>query len=106
MTKPKRRVREEERRLRRMEFAQKNQALFDKERQMRELRSARIQADHMENYLGSLNSAYRVAADQHRRIEELAKRVFRSSDLPPTGPGEALRYFPTSYPSLRRAVRS
>ena len=37
MTKPKRRVREEERRLRRVEYAQKNKALFDKERQMREL---------------------------------------------------------------------
>jgi hypothetical protein len=86
MAKLERRVREEERRLRRMEFAHKNKALFDKERQMRELRSARIQADQMENCLGSLSSAYRVAAGQRRRIEELAKRAFRPGqpNLPPT----------------------
>ena len=58
----------------------------------------------MENYLGGLNSAYRVAADQRRWIEELARRAFRSSEMPPTGTGEALRYFPTSYPNLRQAV--
>ena len=90
-----------------MEYVQKNRALLDKERQMRELRSARIQADQMENYLGSLNSANRGAPDHRRRIEELVKRAVQPGqpDLPPTtGPGEALRYFPTSYPDLRRAV--
>ena len=89
-----------------MEYAQKNKALVDKDRHMRELRSARVQADQMENYLGSLNSAYRGAADHRRRIEELVRRAFRQGQpgLPPTGPGRALRYFPTSYPNLRRAV--
>ena len=61
--KPTERVREEERRLRRMEYAMKNRALFDRERAMRELRLARLQADQMENYLASLNSAYGSAAD-------------------------------------------
>ena len=51
--KPKQRVREEERRLRSMEFAMKNRALFDRERLMRELLSARLQADQMENYLAA-----------------------------------------------------
>ena len=65
----------------------------------------------METYLGSLNSAYRGAADQRQRIEQLARQAFGQkrpdlppSGMPPTGPGEALRYIPTSYTSLRRAV--
>ena len=102
--KPKQRVREEERRLRRMEYAHKSRALFGRERQMRELRSARLQADQMENYLASLNSAYRGAAGQRQRIERLASQAFRETHLAPTGPGEALRYFPTSYANLRQAV--
>ena len=101
---PQQRVREEERRLRRMELAHKNRALFDRGRQMRELLSARLQADQMGNYLGSLNSAYRVAADQRQRIEQLARQAFRDTHLAATGPGEALRYFPTSYANLRQAV--
>ena len=103
--KPKQRVREEERRLRRMEYTMRNRALFDRERAMRELRSARLQADQVENYLASLNSPYRVAAGQRQRIDALDKQAFRDTHLAATGPGEALRYFPTSYSTLRQAAR-
>ena len=88
----------------------KNRALFNRERAMRELRSARIQADQMENYLASLNSAYRGTVDYQQRVQALARQAFgeKRPDLPPSGMppagGEALRYFPTSYPTLRRAV--
>ena len=110
------------RRLRSLEFFQKNKALFDKERQMRMLRSARSQADQMENYLADLEAkqrymashreGYQQAADYQQRVEEFKKQVdaaFRSpaqqrSDLPGTGPGEALRFYPTSYGALRRAT--
>ena len=107
--KPKQRVREEERRLRRMEYTLKNRALFDRERLMRELRSARLQADQMENDLASLNAAYRGTADYQRRVQGLVRQAFgeKRPDLHPSGmPAgvDALRYFPTSYPNLRRAV--
>ena len=108
MAKPKRRVREEERRLRRMEYTMRNRALFDRERLMRELRSARLQADQLENYLASLNSAYRGAADYQWRIQAMVKRAY--GERPPeTVPGmpaqaDALRYFPTSYPNIRKVV--
>ena len=82
----------------------KNRALFDRERAMRELRSARLQADQMENYLASLNSAYRNAADYPQRIQSLVKEAFRRTELPGTGPGDALRYFPTSYSTLREVA--
>ena len=108
MAKPKQRVRAEERRLRRMEYFTKNRALFDRERAMRELRSARLQADQMENYLASLNSAYRGAADYQRRIQDMVKRTY-GERMPEVTPGmpeqpNALRYFPTSYPNLRRVA--
>ena len=105
MAKPKRRVREEERRLRSMEFAMKNRALVDRERTLRELRSARLQADQLENYLASLSSAYRGAADYQRRIQDMVRRAYgeRQPDVTPGVPAQAnaLRYFPTSYPNIR-----
>jgi len=90
---------------------------------MRMLRSARSQADQMENYLAdleakqrymaSLRRGYRQAADYQQRVEQFKKPVdaaFRSpaQQRPglPTGPGEALRFYPTSYGSLRRATGS
>jgi hypothetical protein len=108
MAKPKRRVREEERRLRSMEYFTKNRALFDRERTMRELRAARLQADQLENYLASLNSAYRGAADYQRRIQDMVKRTYgeKKADVTPGMPAQAdaLRYFPTSYPNIRRVA--
>ena len=107
--KPKQRVREEERPLRRMEYTMKNRALFDRERMMRELRSARLQADQLENYLTNLNSAHRGAADYTMRIKRLVARAYGGGAPQETTPGmparaEALRYFPTSYPNIRYAV--
>ena len=106
--KPKRRVREEEQRLRRMHETLKNRALFDRERLMREQRSARLQADQMENYLASLNSAYRSSADYQRRIQGLVRQAYgeRPQDVTPGMPAQvdALRYFPTSYPNIRQAL--
>ena len=102
--KPKQRVREEERRLRRMEYTMKNQALFDRERLLRELRSARLQADQTDNYLAGLNSAYRGTVDYQQRGQALTKQAFRDTQLAQTGPGEALLYFPTSYSTLRQAA--
>ena len=63
-----------------------------------------MEADQLENYLASLSSAYRGAAEPRQRIERLASQAFRETHLAPTGPSEALRYFPTSYANLRRAV--
>ena len=86
----------------------KNRALFDRERTRRELRSARLQADQLENHLASLNSAYRGAADYQRRIQGLLRQAYgeRPQDVTPGMPArvDALRHFPTSYPNLRQAV--
>jgi len=101
--KPKERVRKEEKRLQRMHETLKNRALYDRERAMRELRSARLHADQMENYLTSLNSGYRNSLGYQRRIQTLMKQAYRPTQLPIAG--DALRYFPASYPNLRHAVQ-
>jgi len=100
---PKERVHQEVLRLQRMHETLKNRALFDRERALRELRSARLQADQMENYLASLNSAYRSSLDYRDRIQRLMKQAFPPTQLPAAG--DALRYFPASYPNLRSAVQ-
>ena len=91
-----------------MEFAIKNRALFDRERAMRELRSARLQADQLEKYLASMNSVYRNTLDYPARIKKLVTRVYGGgpSETVPGMPAQvdALRYFPTSYPNIRKAV--
>ena len=100
---PKERVHQEVMRLKNMHETLKSRALFDKERMLRERQSARLRADQMENYLASLNSAYRSTIDFPQRIQGHLKQAYPSSELPVTD--DALRYFPTSYPNLRRAVR-
>ena len=67
------------------------------------MRSARLRADQMENYLASLNSAHRNTIDYQQRTQGLIKQAYPSNGLQITD--DALRYFPTSYPNLRRAVR-
>ena len=64
---PKQRVKEEARRLRRLELFQKNKVLFDRERAMRQLRDAKSQAEALEHYLATLNPAYRQAAEGRRK---------------------------------------
>ena len=90
-------------RLKNMHETLKNRALFDRERMLKETRSARLRAVQIENYLASLNSAYRNTVDYQQRIQGLIKQAYPPSELPVTD--DALRYFPTSYPNLRRAVR-
>ena len=101
MPAPKQRVKKEERRLRKLEFFHKNKALFDKERVMRQLRDARMQAEAIENYLSTLNPAYRQAADGRARIKELVESTFRGR----TAPEEVMRFYPTSFARLREAVK-
>ena len=98
--KPKQRVREEERRLRRLEYFQKNKALFDRERMMRQLRDARSQTEALEHYLATLNPAYRQAAEGRRHIKDLADRTFRGR----MAPEDVLRFYPASYERLREAL--
>jgi hypothetical protein len=100
MPAPKQRVKKEERRLRQLEFFHKNKALFDRERAMRQLRDARMQAEALENYLSTLNPAYRQAADGRARIKQLVESTFRGR----TAPEEVMRFYPTSYGRLREAV--
>ena len=100
MPAPKQRVKKEERRLRKLEFFQKNKTLFDRERMMRQLRDARSQAEALESYLASLNPAYRQAADGRQRIKELVDSTFRGR----TAPEEVMRFYPTSYGRLREAL--
>jgi RNA-splicing ligase RtcB len=100
MPAPKQRVKQEERRLRRLEFFQKNKSLFDRERAMRQLRDARSQAEALESYLASLNSAYRQAADGRQKIKQLVDSAFRGR----TAPEEVMRFYPTSYGRLREAL--
>ena len=116
--KPKGRVRAEERRLRSLEFFQKNKAMFDKEKQMRLLRDARSQAEALENYLndrakideylGTLNPAYRHAADaaeRHRKRGKLVKQMAQEAFRGRGAPEEMLQFYPTSYKNLREAVQ-
>ena len=88
---PKQRVKQEERRLRRLELFQKNKALFDRERVMRQLRDARSQAEALEHYLATLSPAYRQAAEGRKNIKELVDSAFRGR----TAPEEVLRFYPT-----------
>ena len=102
-TKPKLRARAEEERLQGLRLFQKNKVLFDRERAMRQLRDARAQADALEHYLAKLNPPYRRAADAERyreRIKNLADSAFRGR----TPFEEVLRFYPTSYDRLRKAV--
>ena len=57
--KPKGRVRAEERKLRSLEYFQKNKGLFDKERQMRPLREACSQAEALESFLAQREQEHR-----------------------------------------------
>ena len=101
---PRRRVEEEEERLKQLKLFQKNKLLFDRERMMRQLRDARSQAEALEHYLATLNPAYRqAAAAQQKRTEfqQLADLVFRGR-MPPE---EVLRFYPTSYGQLREALK-
>ena len=99
-TAPKQRVKQEERRLRKLEFFQKNKTLFDREKAMRQLRDARSQAEALEHYLATLAPAYRRAAEGRRKIKELVDSAFRGR----TAPEEVLRFYPTSYSRLREAL--
>ena len=99
-TAPKQRVKQEERRLRRLELFHKNKALFDREKAMRQLRDARSQAEALEHYLATLNPAYRQAADGRRNIMERVDSAFRGR----SAPEEVLRFYPTSYSRLREAL--
>ena len=67
---------------------------------MRQLRDARSQAEALEHYLSTLNSAYRQAAEGRRNIKELVDSAFRGR----TAPEEVLRFYPTSYGRLREAL--
>ena len=93
-------MKKEERRLRKLEFFQKNKTLFDRERTMRQLRDSRSQMDALENYLSTLNSAYRQAADGRQKIKELVDSTFRGR----MAPEEVMRFFPTSYGRIREAI--
>ena len=100
---PKRRVEEEEERLKQLKTFHKNKVLFDRERVMRQLRDARSQAEALESYLATLNPAYRqaAAASQKRtEIQEMADRAFRGR----MAPEEVMRFYPTSYGRLREAL--
>jgi len=98
--KPKQRVREEERRLRRLEYFQKNQTLFNRERMLRQLRDARSQAEALEHYLATLNPAYRQASDGRKHIKDLSDKAFRGRALPE----EVMRFYPASYERLREGL--
>ena len=93
----------EARRLRRLERFRKTQQLFDRDRLMRRLKDARAQADSVENYLSSLNSAYRQAAgaeEKQKQLTELTNQSFRGRALT-----ELLQQEPTSYKNLRETIR-
>ena len=102
-TKPKLRARAEERRLRRLEFFQRNKGLFDRERAMRQLRDARATAEALEHYLATLNPAYRQAADADARRERL-KKMIPFAVRGRMAPEKVLRFYPTSYENLRQAI--
>ena len=94
-------------RLRSMRETFKNRAVLDRERLMRELRATRLQADQLENYLASLNSSYRGAADYQRRIQGMVKRAYGEQSPDTATPGmppkaDLLRYYPSSYQNIRR----
>ena len=100
---PKRRVEEEEERLKQLKTFHKNKILFDRERVMRQLRDARSQAEAIESYLAKLNPAYRqaAAASQKRtEIQQMVDRTFRGR----MAPEEVMRFYPTSYGLLREAL--
>ena len=101
---PKRRVEEEEERLKQLKTFHKNKILFDRERVMRQLRDARSQAEALESYLTTLNPAYRqaaTAAQKRTEIQEMADRAFRGR----MAPEEVMRFYPTSYGLLREALK-
>ena len=100
MPAPKQRVKQEERRLRKLEFFHKSKALFDRERMLRQLRDAWSQAEALEHYLATLTPAYRQAAEGRGNIKQLVDRAFRGR----TAPEEVLRFYPTSYGRLREAL--
>ena len=100
MPAPKQRVKQEERRLRKLEFFHKNKALFDRERMLRQLRDARSQAEALENSLATLAPAYRQAAEGRVNIKQLVDSTFRGR----TAPEEVMRFYPTSYGRLREAL--
>ena len=78
---------------------------------MRLLRDARSQAEALENideYLGTLNPAYRQVADaaeRHRKRGELVKQMVQEAFTGRGAPEEMLRFYPTSYKNLREAVQ-
>ena len=105
---PGKRVYEEQgERLRGMRETFKNRAVLDRERLMRELRAARLQADQLENYLASLNSSYRGAVDYQRRIQGMVRQAYGEKQPDAATPGlppraDLLKYYPTSYQNIRR----
>ena len=96
-------MRAEEERLQELRRFQKDKVLFNRERAMRQLRGARAQADALEQYLANFNSPHRRAADAERhreQIQRMANSTFRGR-MPLE---EELRFYPTSYDRLRKAV--
>ena len=67
---------------------------------MRQLRDARLQADALENYLASLNPAYRQAAEGREKIKRFVESTFRGR----MAPEELMRFYPTSYGRLRESI--
>ena len=97
---PIQRIKKDERRIRRLERFQKTKVLFDRERTMRQLRDAKMQAEALENYLSTLNPAYRQAADGRERIRQLVESTFRGR----MAPEEVMKFYPTSYSRLRDSI--
>ena len=105
---PKQRVKAEERRLRSLEYFQKNKQLFDRERLMRQLRDARMEATQIEDYLRKLNPAYRQAAQGYEvRVGQIDQML--KEGLPFRGRGkinDLIAIAPEgSYDLLRRVVK-
>ena len=101
--------------MRRLEYFQKNQALFNRERLARQLRDARSQAEALESYLSSMNPAYRQAMDASARRERLERLARTMPGVPIAAaiplafrgrmaPEEMLKFYPTSYDHLRMAL--
>jgi hypothetical protein len=77
---PKQRVRAEERRLRALEYFRRNQQLFDRERLMRLLRDTRMEAQQIDDYLRTLNPAYRQAAEPYGTKVAKMRKMFEQAN--------------------------
>jgi phage-related tail protein len=70
---------------------------------MRLLRDTRMEAQQIEDYLRSLNSAYRRAAEPYEAKMEKIRQMFQTAN-PFRGRmkfDEFIRYYPKSYDALR-----